>query len=122
MIPYTILRATTTPRTQQTIRWVNEHSDSFIVQYGHDYIMWPSAETHPFTIFHLFNEEVTVVGIVSLMVNSKKFTFCICFGEDQMTLDDIDAYLEYHRPQIQMLVDTIDKEGDSPKEARFNVT
>jgi len=121
MIPYTILKAVQTPPTKQTVEWVHEHSDGFIIQYDHDYIMWPSPETHLFVISYLADEEVTVAGIVSIMINGRKFKFCICLGEDNMTLDDIDAYLSYHNPQIQLLADTLDKEAEKAKEDTNNV-
>ena len=121
MIPYTILKAVATPPTKKTIAWVNENADGFIVQYDHDYIMWPSPETHLFLIHHLADEEVNVVAIVTLLVNTKKFKFCICLGDEDRRLDDLDAYLNYHNPQIQLLADTLEKESMKlPKEEHDN--
>lgn len=115
MIPYTVLKAVTTPPTKKTIAWVSENADGFIVQYDHDYIMWPSPETHLFLIHHLADEEVNVVAIVTILVNARKVKFCICLGDDNMKLDDLDAYLSYHHPQIQLLADTLDKESSKPQ-------
>lgn len=112
MIPYTILKAVATPPTKKTIAWVDENTDGFIIQYDHDYLMWPSSETHLFLIQHLANEEVKVVAIVTILVNGKKFKFCVCLGDDNRRLDDLDAYLNYHHPQIQLLADTLDKESN----------
>ena len=121
MIPYTILKAVRTPPTKKTIAWVSENTDGFIIQYDHDYIMWPSPETHLFLIHHLANEEVNVVAIVTILVNGKKFKFCICLGDDNRRLDDLDVYLAYHHPQIQLLVDTLDKESkEKQKEEHDN--